>query len=36
MADADAYSDYDLGINYGLMLAYDIFKKHIKGNKEWI
>lgn len=29
-ADADAYSDYDVGVNYGLMLAYEILKKYMK------
>lgn len=29
-ADADAYTDYQLGVNYGLMLAFKIIKKYIK------
>ena len=29
-ADADAYSDYDVGVNYGLMLAFDILRKYLK------
>jgi hypothetical protein len=27
MADADAYGDYQLGFNYGLMSAFQKFKK---------
>ena len=30
-ADADVYSDYDLGVNYGLMLAFKILRKYIEG-----
>ena len=30
MADADAYNDYQLGVNYGLMLAYQRIKDNIK------
>lgn len=30
MADADAYSDYQLGVNYGLMLAFDVFKRYLR------
>ena len=29
-SDADAYSDYDVGVNYGLMLAYKILKRYLK------
>ena len=29
-AEADAYSDYDIGVNYGLMLAYKILKRYLK------
>ena len=32
-ADADAYSDYDVGVNYGLMLAFKILKRYLKGVK---
>lgn len=32
-ADADAYSDYDVGVNYGLMLAFKILKKYLKDIK---
>ena len=32
-ADADAYSDYDVGVNYGLMLAFKILKRYLKGIK---
>lgn len=30
-ADADAYSDYDVGVNYGLMLAFKILRKYVEG-----
>ena len=30
LADSDAYGDYQLGLNYGLMSAYKIFKKIFK------
>ena len=30
-ADADAYSDYDVGVNYGLMLAFKILRKYAEG-----
>ena len=29
-ADADAYSDYDVGVNYGLMLAFKILRRYLK------
>lgn len=33
MADADAYSDYDVGVNYGLMLAFEILRRYLKDIK---
>lgn len=30
-ADADAYSDYDVGVNYGLILAFKILRKYVEG-----
>ena len=32
-ADADAYSDYDVGVNYGLMLAFKILRRYLMGIK---